>query len=73
MTHCEFNTHDPNIFVTSSLDQTVKLWDLRTVSSSESKYLQPLAEFPHEKAVSAGKNIFIFIDNGINLLIIKLI
>lgn len=62
ITHCEFNVHDPNIFVTSSIDHSVKLWDLRTISNSEARNLQPLAEFPHEKAVNAGKNIFIFIE-----------
>lgn len=60
VTHCEFNVHDANIFVTSSNDHSVKLWDLRTISSSDAKCLQPLAEFPHEKAVNAGKNIVIF-------------
>ncbi|KAF8772051.1 DNA damage-binding protein 2-like [Argiope bruennichi] len=53
ITHVEFSAADPNIFVTSSIDHSVKLWDLRMMSDSELKP-KPIREFVHVKGVNSA-------------------
>lgn len=58
ITHCEFGVHDPNIFVTSSIDSMVKIWDLRNISDAKSNP-EPLITFNHLKGVNSGMFITI--------------
>jgi len=39
---------------TSSVDATVKLWDLRNIKDKSSY----IAELPHEKPVNSGKSLY---------------
>ncbi|XP_044291676.1 DNA damage-binding protein 2 [Varanus komodoensis] len=50
VTHVEFNPHCDWLMVTASVDQMVKIWDLRNIKD-KSKCLHVL---PHDKAVNAA-------------------
>ncbi|XP_030056749.1 DNA damage-binding protein 2 isoform X2 [Microcaecilia unicolor] len=50
VTYVEFNTHCDWLLATASVDQTVKLWDLRNIKD-KSSFLHTL---PHEKGVNAA-------------------
>ncbi|KAJ0069843.1 hypothetical protein NL108_015069, partial [Boleophthalmus pectinirostris] len=50
VTHAEFNPLCDWLLVTSSVDHTVKLWDLRNIKNKTSF----LHDLPHEKAVNAA-------------------
>lgn len=51
VTHAEFNPRCDWLMATSSVDATVKLWDLRNIKDKSSY----IAEMPHEKPVNSGK------------------
>ncbi|CAL1290487.1 unnamed protein product [Larinioides sclopetarius] len=53
VTHVEFSAPDPNIFVTASIDHSVKLWDIRMIGDSELKP-NPICEFVHLKGVNSA-------------------
>lgn len=65
VTHVEFSAWDPYIFVTASLDHTVRIWDLRMFSDSSSKGYQSLHCLTHEKAVNSA---YFSPSNGTSLL-----
>ncbi|XP_029438194.1 DNA damage-binding protein 2 isoform X2 [Rhinatrema bivittatum] len=50
VTHVEFNSHCDWLLATASVDQTVKLWDLRSIKD-KSSFLHLL---PHEKGINAA-------------------
>ncbi|XP_005159091.1 DNA damage-binding protein 2 isoform X1 [Danio rerio] len=50
VTHAEFNPRCDWLMATSSVDATVKLWDLRNIKDKNSY----IAEMPHEKPVNAA-------------------
>ncbi|XP_077178497.1 DNA damage-binding protein 2 [Paroedura picta] len=50
VTHVEFNPRSDWLLATASVDQTVKIWDLRNIKDKTS-YLHAL---PHDKAVNAA-------------------
>lgn len=51
VTHVEFNSRCEWLLATASVDQTVKIWDLRNIKNKMS-FLHVL---PHDKAVNAGE------------------
>lgn len=51
VTHVEFNSRCEWMFATASVDQTVKIWDLRNIKN-KTNFLHLL---PHEKPVNAGE------------------
>lgn len=53
VTHVEFNSRCDWLLATASVDQTVKIWDLRNIKD-KSSYLH---ELPHDKPVNAGKTV----------------
>ncbi|XP_007431630.1 DNA damage-binding protein 2 [Python bivittatus] len=50
VTHVEFNSHCDWLLATASVDQTVKIWDLRNMKDKSSC----LHVLPHDKAVNAA-------------------
>ncbi|KAI2653547.1 DNA damage-binding protein 2 [Labeo rohita] len=50
VTHAEFNPRCDWLMATSSVDSTVKLWDLRNIKDKSSY----IAELPHEKPVNSA-------------------
>ncbi|XP_028582303.2 DNA damage-binding protein 2 isoform X1 [Podarcis muralis] len=50
VTHVEFNSHCDWLLATASVDQTVKIWDLRNIKDKSSS----LHVLPHDKPVNAA-------------------
>ncbi|XP_054719664.1 DNA damage-binding protein 2-like isoform X2 [Uloborus diversus] len=66
ISHVEFHPRDPNVFVTASIDHSVKLWDLRMIGDPDSKgRYQPTEIFPHLKGVNSA---YFSPSNGCSLL-----
>ncbi|XP_054720717.1 DNA damage-binding protein 2-like, partial [Uloborus diversus] len=66
ISHVEFHPRDPNVFVTASIDHSVKLWDLRMMGDPDSKgRYHPTEIFPHLKGVNSA---YFSPSNGCSLL-----